>query len=33
MTAVRKFAMRLRRHFAPTPEQADILANIKFPCC
>ncbi len=24
---------RLRKRFALTPEQAEQLANIKFPCC
>ncbi len=33
MKAIRKIAARLRRKFALTPEQADHLATIKFPCC
>lgn len=33
MKALRTFAARLRRKFAPTPEQVEHLATIKFPCC
>lgn len=33
MTALRKITARLRRLFTLTPEQAEQLAKIKFPCC
>lgn len=33
MKALRKIATRLRRKLALTPEQADHLATVKFPCC
>lgn len=33
MTRIQQLAARLRRHLALTPEQADQLAAIKFPCC
>lgn len=33
MTVLRKIATRLRRTFALTPEQAEQLAKVKFPCC
>ncbi len=33
MKVLRKFATRLRRLFTLTPEQAEQLAKIKFPCC
>ncbi len=33
MTTLRKWIARLRRKAALTPEQAEQLASIKFPCC
>lgn len=33
MTTLRRIAERLRRKIALTPEQAEQLAAIKFPCC
>lgn len=33
MKALGRIATRLRRKWALTPEQAEVLATIKFPCC
>lgn len=33
MKTLRHAAARLRRKLALTPEQAEQLATIKFPCC
>ncbi|PJI85370.1 hypothetical protein BC777_3372 [Yoonia maricola] len=33
MKTLKQIIMRLRRKAALTPEQAEILATIKFPCC
>jgi hypothetical protein len=33
MTSLFKAIARLRRRYALTPEQAERLAHIKFPCC
>lgn len=33
MTVIRVLIARLGRKFALTPEQANHLATIKFPCC
>lgn len=33
MKILRRIATRLRRKMALTPEQAEQLATIKFPCC
>lgn len=33
MKALKKMAHRLRRKWALTPDQAEVLAAIKFPCC
>lgn len=33
MKTLRTFAKGLRRKWALTPEQAEHLAAIKFPCC
>ena len=33
MKTLKSFAIRLRRKWALTPEQAEVLATIKFPCC
>ena len=33
MKIFKTLAARLRRKFALTPEQANQLATIKFPCC
>jgi hypothetical protein len=33
MTKIKTFIMHLRRKFAMTPEQAETIASIKFPCC
>jgi hypothetical protein len=33
MKKLKKIAARMRRKWALTPEQADHLATIKFPCC
>lgn len=33
MNKIRTFIGRLRRKLAMTPEQAETLASIKFPCC
>lgn len=33
MRTIRATILRLRRKWALTPEQADQLAAIKFPCC
>lgn len=33
MKTLRKIAARLRRTITLTPEQANHLAAIKFPCC
>lgn len=30
---MRNLIKRLTRSFKPSPEQADVLAKIKFPCC
>ncbi len=30
---MRKLLHRLARRCAPSPEQAELLAKIKFPCC
>ena len=33
MKKLRKIAARIGRKWALTPEQADHLATVKFPCC
>lgn len=33
MKTLKRITARLRRKAALTPEQAEILASIKFPCC
>ncbi len=33
MKTIRQFAARLRQKLTLTPQQADHLATIKFPCC
>lgn len=33
MTRVRLFVSRIARKIALTPEQAEQLARLKFPCC
>lgn len=33
MIAIKRFAARLCQKLTPTPEQAEQLAAIKFPCC
>lgn len=33
MKTLKKIATRLRRRWALTPEQAERLATVKFPCC
>lgn len=33
MKILQRLAVRLRRRVALTPEQAEHLATIKFPCC
>lgn len=33
MKSLSKIATRMRRMFALTPEQAERLAQVKFPCC
>ena len=33
MKALKELADRFRKKFALTPEQADHVATIKFPCC
>ena len=33
MKTLFEITIRLRRKFALTPEQADLIATIKFPCC
>ena len=33
MTKLKTFVARLRRKWALTPEQAEQLAKVKFPCC
>jgi len=33
MKAMRRIATFLRRKIALTPEQATLLASVKFPCC
>lgn len=33
MTKIKTVIAQLRRKFAMTPEQADLVASIKFPCC
>ena len=33
MTRLARFIRRLRTSWTLTPEQADQLAKIKFPCC
>jgi len=33
MTRIRQIISRLRRKLALTPEAADHLATLKFPCC
>lgn len=30
---MKRFLMRIRARFALTPERAERLAEIKFPCC
>jgi len=33
MRKLKAIIARLRRKYALTPEQAETLASIKFPCC
>lgn len=33
MTTLKRLITRLRKSCTLTPEQADHLAHIKFPCC
>ncbi len=33
MKKLKRTIARLRRKIAPTPEQIETLATIKFPCC
>jgi len=33
MKTLKRIAKRFRRKIALTPEQVDLLATIKFPCC